>query len=190
MVCFRIFLNLPVREFVIQRQHHGGANEQASKIENFACAGALRHLSNVSRHALFPLLSMPQNRKGLTSAAVADFAHATEEFVCGVEIMSGKMHGEVVLPLPTRYASAPWVQHLFLQYLGALPVVALWQSLIARKDVCTEPCTDTCISTGKNTSAASIFKMYVPSQRHEIRSGCSSLAFWLGLNKSGCLHVS
>ena len=67
------------------------------------CAGPLRHLSNVARHALFPLLSMPQNRKGLTNAAVADFSYATEEFVCGVDIMCGKMQGHVVLPLPTRY---------------------------------------------------------------------------------------
>jgi hypothetical protein len=49
---------------------------------------------------------MPQNRKGLTNAAFADFSYSTEEFVCGVEIMSGKMQGEVVLPVPTRYDNA------------------------------------------------------------------------------------
>ena len=66
-------------------------------------SGLLRHLTSVARYALFPLLSMPQNRKGLTNAAVADFSYATEEFVCLVEIMNGRLQDEVVLPLPTRY---------------------------------------------------------------------------------------
>ena len=43
--------------------------------------GTLKHLSNLARHALFPLLMTPQNRKGLTNAAVADFTYSTEEFV-------------------------------------------------------------------------------------------------------------
>jgi len=67
--------------------------------------GAMQHLRNVVRHAFFPLLSMSQSRKGLTNAAVADFSYAIEEFVCGLEIVCGKMQGEVVLPVPTRCVS-------------------------------------------------------------------------------------
>jgi dynein heavy chain len=63
--------------------------------------GTLKHLSNLARHALFPLLMTPQNRKGLTNAAVADFTYSTEEFVNFVEVMDGKIEGKVVLPLPT-----------------------------------------------------------------------------------------
>ena len=91
-------------------------------------SGLLRHLTSVARYALFPLLSMPQNRKGLTNAAVADFSYATEEFVCLVEIMNGRLQDEVVLPLPTRYivdlhcansyTHAP-SQHAFSAYQGS-----------------------------------------------------------------------
>ena len=82
------------------KRRHGLHTQENEAVD--CCVGPLRHLSNVARHALFPLLSMPQNRKGLTNAAVADFSYATEEFVCGVDIMCGKMQGHVVLPLPTR----------------------------------------------------------------------------------------
>jgi len=67
--------------------------------------GAMQHLHNVARHALFPLLSMSQSRKGLTNAGVADLSYAIQEFVCGLEMVCGKMQGEVVLPLPTRCVS-------------------------------------------------------------------------------------
>lgn len=60
---------------------------------------------------------MPQNRKGLTNAAVADFSYATEEFVCGVDIMCGKMQGHVVLPLPTRYNMSMLFRAYFSPFL-------------------------------------------------------------------------
>ena len=63
--------------------------------------GPLQHLSHLVRHALFPLLGMRQNCKGLTGASVADFSCASEEFVWAVEILDGKLKGQLVLPLPT-----------------------------------------------------------------------------------------
>jgi hypothetical protein len=65
--------------------------------------GPMKHLLHVCRDALFPLLSLPQNKRGLTSSAVKEFAFACEEFACELEILCGKMDGRIVLPLPTAF---------------------------------------------------------------------------------------
>jgi hypothetical protein len=65
--------------------------------------GPLKHLLHVCRDALFPLLSLPQNKRGLTSSAVKEFAFACEEFACELEILCGKMDGSIMLPLPTSF---------------------------------------------------------------------------------------
>lgn len=65
--------------------------------------GPLKHLLHVCRDALFPLLSLPQNKRGLTASAVKEFAFACEEFACELEILCGKIDGDILLPLPTSF---------------------------------------------------------------------------------------
>ena len=68
--------------------------------------GPLRHLLHVCRDALFPLLSLPQNKRGLTSSAIKEFGFACEEFACSLEILCGQVEGDIILPLPTSFMQA------------------------------------------------------------------------------------
>jgi len=65
--------------------------------------GALGGLLSLAKHAVFPMLQLPQNRRGLNPNALKEFNYACEEFVGALDILAGKLQGRIVLPLPKGF---------------------------------------------------------------------------------------
>ncbi|KAJ1495041.1 hypothetical protein T484DRAFT_1763802, partial [Baffinella frigidus] len=98
--------------------------------------GALQNLLGLTKDAVFPMLQLPQNRKGLNHNALTEFSKglnhnalkefsysceefvgsldilagkfsfSCEEFVGSLDILAGKVQGHIVLPLPQGFQVA------------------------------------------------------------------------------------
>eukprot|EP00961_Rhodomonas_salina_P096721 1300914-Rhodomonas_salina.1 len=70
-------------------------HDPANDVVMMEIAGSpVEHLLRITRDAVFPMLALPQNKKGLTVPAIKEFAYSCEEFVCALEMLCGKARRE------------------------------------------------------------------------------------------------
>ena len=58
-------------------------------------------LSTLCKEVFFPLFTLRHDHKGLNNTAIKEFPMHLSDFICSLEILKGKSHNSVVLPLPT-----------------------------------------------------------------------------------------